>query len=157
MDQFDFVAVNELYDESVLLLHMQLRIRIVDMLFIPSKNFSNPSVDHSLDFPKHTLALNQRDLEISQYATARLRATIQLLEPVFSVMLQRYRDLKAEAAKSCSRFLSRVPGDGDEKMSSSLQKRRQNCLEDACVRNRFCTAGSFALGLDNQHSELLLL
>ena len=144
MDQFDFVFVNERFDESLVLLHMQLRFRIVDMLYIPSKNFSNPSLELGENERARLLELNQRDLAISEYATARLKATIRLLEPTFSEMLHRFQELKQHAAVACQQFSSKRPGAGDESLSKRVSNLRQRCIEAVCAKNAFCRAGSFA-------------
>ena len=144
MDQFDFVVVNELYDESLLLLHMQLRLRIVDMLYLQSKNFSNPKVDVTPKVSARILELNQLDLDIHTYATARLKVTIAALEPTFSVMLERFQDLKREAEQKCLQFQARSLGSGDEKLPSRLKLQRTRCLEDVCRENLYCSIGSFA-------------
>ena len=155
MDQFDFVVVNEMFDESVLLLHMQLRIRVIDMLYIQSKNFSNPELDMSPELETQLLQLNQRDLAISRYATARLQATIKELEPTFSVMLGRFRALKELAAETCKRFKSNKLGNGDEKLSTRLKLERQRCLESVCEANEFCSSGSFADPLSSSDDDSL--
>ena len=144
VDQFDFVAVNEFFDESLLLLHMQLRIKIVDLLYLPSKNFSDPELPISAEIEQKILDLNPHDLEIHRYAVARLNATIQDLEPTFSVMLQRFRQLKEEALSSCREFDAQHVGHGDERMSFDQKRQRQMCLEHVCLQNQFCVHGSFA-------------
>eukprot|EP00750_Incisomonas_marina_P001928 INCI11828.1.p1 GENE.INCI11828.1~~INCI11828.1.p1 ORF type:complete len:469 (-),score=62.55 INCI11828.1:1436-2842(-) len=144
VDQFDFVFVNERFDESLVLLHMQLRFRIVDMLYIQSKNFSNPPLELGEAELERLLELNQRDLAISEYATARLDATIDLLQPIFSEMLHRFRQLKRHAVDACQQFSSKRPGSGDESLSQRVHKQRQRCIEAVCSKNVYCRAGSLA-------------
>lgn len=133
---------------------MQLRFRIVDMLYIPSKNFSNPPLELGENERARLLELNQRDLAISEYATARLNATIQLLEPTFSEMLHRFQELKQHAAAACQQFSSKRPGAGDESLSKRVTKQRQRCIEAVCANNAFCRAGSFAPEVTNAGHSL---
>ena len=133
---------------------MQLRIRIVDMLYLQSKNYSNPPQPITPTLEARILELNPRDAAISKYAAARLKATMALLEPLFSVMLKRFRDLRERASTACRRFEPSAKGVGDDILAPGKRAARQRCLETVCAADVFCRAGSFARSEDEDGADI---
>eukprot|EP00750_Incisomonas_marina_P020477 INCI4037.1.p1 GENE.INCI4037.1~~INCI4037.1.p1 ORF type:complete len:1327 (+),score=151.21 INCI4037.1:1629-5609(+) len=168
VDQFDMVLVcceGSTFDDSLLVLHLQLVIPVADMLYTISKRFPNCAASASnlsgqrrqryLALCEQAMATNTvgdpvediekanpHDMEIYRYALGRLNATMQVLEPHFSRARERFRRIRLRSQSVCHRYFPTFEdGLGDE--GGPLLVQRQACLESFCASDSECTAGLF--------------